>query len=368
MNDKPQDDSPDQKSQPQPSSPQELAADVARHKLEHIYNQSEPNQLKAADHQNPYQRTHNDNFDWREYHSAWQGYYQEYYRRYYHHLHSKKDFEKGAEAPAAVGDDSERAEALKKDLITQVQRHAKKLKHSHHFWPAISALAVGAVFLFVQFNSVLAAQVQSYVSPGAIEGQSLVITDPTSSTAVGPESRLIIPKINVDMPVNYDVATLNEDAIQQSLRDAAVHYKLPGADALPGQFGNNVILGHSSNDAFAAGQYKFAFVMADHLEPGDTFYLHYKGVRYTYKITEKKVIKPSELAALQTGYDKPMATLVTCTPIGTAINRLLIYADQINPDPLGATKPAQTETPALSEQDIPGNAPTLFEQIWKFFF
>lgn len=354
---------------PQVSDTQKQAADVTRHQIDNIYKNSPPNQLKQLTPDNPYERTHKDNFDWREYHSAWQSYYQEYYRRYYHHLNSKKDLEKKPEAPQATGDDSERAEVLKQDLLSQVQRHATKIKRSNHFWPAVSAAVVGLVFMFIQFNSVLVAQVEAYVSPGALEGKSLVVIDPTNNTNVGAESRLIIPKINVDMPVNYDVTTLNEEAIQLGLRDAAVHYKLPGANALPGQFGNNVILGHSSNDVFAQGQYKFAFVLADQLATGDTFYLHYQGTRYTYKITEKKVIKPSQLDALQIGADKPMVTIVTCTPAGTSINRLLIFAEQISPDPLAATQPEKpADNPAANNQVIPGNAPTLFEQIWKFFF
>lgn len=338
-----------------PAATNQQAANVVRGQIDELYAQA------AADPNNPYTKTQEENqFDWRTYHSAWQDYYKEYYRRYYHALSDQ------AQQPqTAVGSNEDTVE-VKKDILHQVRHQAKKFKQSSHFWPVVSALFVGFAFIFLQFNSILIAQVKAYVSPGALEGQNLVITNPVTNIAVGPEPRLIIPKINVDIPVNYDVTATDDPTVQLALRDAAVHYKLPGADSLPGQFGNTSILGHSSNDVFAAGSQKFALVLADHLEPGDTFYLHYNSVRYTYKVTEKKVINPDQVNALQMGYEKPMATLITCTPPGTALKRLLVFGEQINPDPLVASKPA--DTTQATEQTIPGNAPTLLQQIWGFLF
>jgi hypothetical protein len=65
-----------------------------------------------------------------------------------------------------------------------------------------------------------------------------------------------------------------------------------------------------------------------------------------------------------------MATLITCTPPGTALKRLLIFAEQISPDPGGAATAsagsAQTQTP--TNNTLVGNEPTLLDQIWGFFF
>lgn len=343
---------------PQHPAQQQAAATVARAQVDAALTQDQP----ATDVNNPYARTHHQGFDWRTYHSAWQDYYKEYYRRYYQAISDQQ----AGEAPPQP-EHQPTPESLKQDLLQTVKTQAHKFKKSSHFLPVLSALAVGCLFLFLQFNSIFIAQVRAYVSPGALEGQNLVITNPTENIQVGPEPRLVIPKINVDIPVNYDVTALDDATVQVALRDAAVHYKLPGADSVPGQFGNVGILGHSSNDVFAAGSQKFALVLADHLEPGDSFYLHYGGLRYTYKVTEKKVINPNEVGVLQVGYDKPMATLITCTPPGTALKRLLVFGEQINPDPAGATKPAET-TPDSNNQSIPGNSPTLLEQIWGLFF
>lgn len=372
-------------------------ADSARAELDRIYTHNPPNQTKeaqaAATHTaagqtdtNPYHRTHQENFDWRNYHSAWQNYYQQYYQRYYwqqlHAEHQKLTAGKAQEAaaqpdpksqiitgsdPAAV--QKAKVARLKQDITDTVKEQAKKARKSHHFVPIASAVGVGLLFLFLQFNSVMIAQVRAYVSPGNLSNESLIV-DPSATANVGPEPKLIIPKINVEVPVDYTVKGLTEAQIQTSLRDGATHYNLPGADALPGQAGNTVILGHSSNDIFNQGAYKFVFVLLDRLRPGDTFYLNYEGKRYIYKVTETKVIDPTQVGELQRGTGKPMATLVTCTPPGTALKRLVIFADQISPDPGASTQPSAPQPASETPQDttLPGNEPNWLDNIWNFFF
>ncbi len=372
------------------SEQQEAAAHIVREQIDRIYDSTPPNQPAAqkpepaAEQKIPeaYARTHQENFDWRQYHSAWQQYYQQYYQRYYwQHLHSERQKLAATAADQAVakqknvvvGIDPTAPKptqtvvaALRSDITNKVKERAQKVRKSHHFIPLLSAFGVGLVFLFLQFNSVVIAQIQSYVSPGAISNDSITI-NPSVAVNVGPEAKLIIPKINVEVPVDYAVASVNEADIQNSLRDGATHYKLPGANAVPGQDGNAVILGHSSNDIFNQGEYKFVFVLLDRLHPGDVFYLHYNGTRYIYRVTESRVIDPTDIKALQIGADKPMATLITCTPPGTALKRLIIFGEQISPDPGGAAASAAPTEPSQNAT-IPGNGPTVLDQIWQFFF
>ena len=374
-------------------------AAASRAQLDKIYDTNPPNQLKShptgamaetqlAEQQIPatYQRTHQENFDWRNYHSAWQNYYQQYYQRYYwQQLHAERQkihAVKSAEAalppieqPKQIiaaadpaGDKNAKITKLKQDITDSVKIQAKKARKSHHFIPVLSALGVGLAFLFLQFNSVVFAQVKAYVSPGNLSNESLIV-DPTVAANVGPEPKLVIPKINVDVPVDYSVTGLTEAQIQQSLRDGATYYNLPGANAKPGENGNTVILGHSSNDIFNQGEYKFVFVLLDRLKPGDTFYLNYQGKRFVYKVTETKVIDPTQVSTLQIGTSKPMATLVTCTPPGTALKRLVIFGEQISPDPGVAAQPEAPQTPNDSpETPLPGNEPSWLDNIWNFLF
>lgn len=90
---------------------------------------------------------------------------------------------------------------------------------------------------------------------------------------------------------------------------------IPGASSHPGQVGNTVLSGHSSNDVFAAGDYKFIFMQLDKLEIGDTIYANYEGVRYTYIVTGKEEVLPSQVDKLIYPTDKPVMTLITCTPL-----------------------------------------------------
>lgn len=380
------------------SPEQEAAANLAQQQIDRIYATAPPNQPaqtqpepqpepqpdeQPTPQENPYTRTHQENFDWRTYHSAWQNYYQQYYQRYYwQHLHGERQKLAASAADQAVASDSSvvvgvdpsapqpqqnMVQALKSDITKKVKERAAKVRKSHHFVPLISAIFVGLVFLFLQFNSVVFAQIQSYISPGAIASDAISI-NPSVAINVGPEPKLIIPKINVDVPVDYNVTTVNEADIQNSLRDGATHYKLPGANAVPGQNGNTVILGHSSNDVFNQGAYKFVFVLLDRLQPGDVFYLHYNGTRYIYRVAETRVIDPTDIKALQIGTDKPMATLITCTPPGTALKRLIIFAEQISPDPSGATATQNPVDEPTEQTTLAGNEPTLLDQIWQFFF
>jgi sortase A len=302
------------------------------------------------------------------YHTAWQQYYQQYYERYY--LSQLARMKPSAATPGEHAPEASPQEELTKDeavhelrdkLLGEVKFQSEKVRKSRHFMPILSALVVALVFLLLQYNRVMIAQVKSYVSPGAIDPQNIIL-DPTSTAKVGPEPKLIIPKINVDAPVVYGLGTVAESAVEKNLKNGVVHYELPGADSLPGQKGNTVILGHSSNDVFDDGNYKFVFVQLEKLQVGDIFYLNYNSTRYSYRVSDKKVILPNQVSTLIYPTDKPIVSLVTCVPVGTALKRLIVSAEQISPDPTQASAPAaaaKSNAPA----SIPGNSPTLLQRI-----
>ena len=359
----------------------EAAAQLMRQQISNIYDET-PTETQ---HRSPYKQTHDEqadhnaaattapNSDWKQYHSAWQSYYQQYYERYYlAQLHRRQQAIKPTTQPQQQASTSslptqeitedQAVNELRSKLLSEVKERSVKVRKSRHFMPLVAALSVALVFSLLQYNRLLVAQVKAYVSPGSINPQN-VILDPTTSTKVGPEPKVIIPKINVDAPVVYDVPSLAENVIQDKLRSGVVHYPIPGANSVPGQVGNTVILGHSSNDVFDDGAFKFVFVQLDKLEKGDTFYLNYQGTRYTYSVTEKKVIDPTEVSQLIIDTNKPIATLVTCTPPGTALKRLVVIAEQISPDPTKAA--SNTAAPASSKlPNIAGNSPTLFERLF----
>lgn len=371
----------------------EAAAQLMREQIDKLYDDhdisQQPTETPQPTAQNLYHQTHSEQTDhassqqhtdqWNQYHSQWQSYYQQYYERYYmgqlnqrqkqlagHQItqessHTPLMVTAGEPEPQTVSK-SQAVNDLRSQLLDRVKEQTKKVSGSKHFVPIVAAVLVALTFIFLQYNSVIFAQVRAYVSPGSINPANLIV-DPTTDTKVSADPRIIIPKINVDAPVVYDLTTLKESVVQEKLKGGVVHYPIPGANAMPGQKGNTVILGHSSNDVFDDGGYKFVFVQLNNLEKGDTFYLNYNGTRYTYSVTEKKVIDPTQVSELVTDNTKPLATLVTCTPPGTALKRLVVIAEQISPDPDQAAQSEQGSGDS-SNVSIPGNSPSIFERLF----
>lgn len=333
--------------------------------------------------ENPYHRTHQEHAQiqpdqWQQYHSAWQEYYQKYYERYYMgqvHRAQRSLEEKAAQAttppiaelPAQISitqepmDHDEALYDLRSKLLGQLQDSAKKARKSRHFIPITAALGVMLLFLFLQYNRVLFANVQAYISPGNIDPANIII-DPTTDVVVSSDPKLIIPKINVDVPVIYNT-TPDYTSQMKAMESGIAHFGIPGANSRPGQIGNTVLSGHSSNDILDGGNYKFIFARLDKLAKGDTIFINYESKRYTYAVTKTEVVKPTEVNKLIYPTNKPVLTLITCTPIGTATNRLLVTAEQISPDPnRAATAPSGSSTG--EPVDIPGNSPTFVERIF----
>lgn len=335
---------------------------------------------------NPYNRTHTEHplpqaEQWKTYHSAWQTYYQKYYEAYYEHQQAQKAAAEPAASgffdqqptttlqsalPEEDGTDITKDQALfelRQKLLGKVRGQAKKIRRSKHFIPIAAALGVVLIFVFLQYNRVFIATVNAYVSPGSVDPQNIVI-DPSADTAVSADPRLIIPKINVDVPAIYGIGP-DHDSQMSAMEKGVAHFSIPGANSHPGEVGNTVLSGHSSNDLFDSGDYKFIFAQLEKLKEGDTIYANYEGKRYTYVITKMEVVKPTQVSALVYPTDKPVMTLITCTPLGTAQNRLLVTAEQISPDPSSASSaPAGSGTTSADSADIPGSSPTFFERLF----
>ena len=97
---------------------------------------------------------------------------------------------------------------------------------------------------------------------------------------------------------------------------------------------------------------------------GDTIYANYEGKRYTYSVTKKEVVLPTEVGKLVYETDKPVMTLITCTPLGTALKRLLVTAEQVSPNPNESAAPAPVVEEDARSAPIPGNSPTFLQRIF----
>lgn len=233
-----------------------------------------------------------------------------------------------------------------------------KLQPKHHLQSLLFGLGMGLIviiiFLFGFFNEVVIAP---FIQPSRVSAATpLIVGD--GGIAPTPTPEVIIPKINVEIPVDYSQTTTNEADIENALEGGVVHYP---TTALPGHDGNAAFFGHSSNNIFNKGKYKFAFVLLHTLRQGDIFYLTYNKKVYIYKVIDRRIVEPSDVGVLNSiPGQTATATLITCDPPGTSLHRLVVVGQQISPDPATNAKAANPPDTETAPTTLPGNGPTLW--------
>lgn len=395
----------------------EAAANVVRQKLAAIY-ADEPNaRQEAAEienmraplsrHQQYMQSLNDSGKSWAEIQNAWHEYYvalpdhekhkvwQEFYAANQTSTpaqqHIYQHDARSLETPSAPGEDTKptvkaadftpaipsaprkpsarpSVNDIKKRIRDTVSANGA-VKTKDHLKSLAFGLASGAVvvfiFLFGFFNEVLIAP---FIQPSRQVTETPVIVD-TASAVVGDTPKVLIPKINVEIPTDYTQTTLDNKTIESALDNGIVHYP---STVRPGQAGNAAFFGHSSNNIFNSGKYKFAFVLLHKLVEGDTFYLSYEGKAYAYQVISRRVVEPTEVSVLgPVPNETATATLITCDPPGTSLKRLVVVGRQISPDPGGNAVPSDTN-PLLATAEpaanLPGNGPTLWSRMWNAVF
>ena len=129
--------------------------------------------------------------------------------------------------------------------------------------------------------------------------------------------RIFIPKIGVDQ---YVVEGVNVD----DLRKGPGHYP---TTQMPGHEGNSAIAGHRTT-------YGAPFGDLDQLAVGDEIRVVTLQGLFRYKVTEQRVVDPSQIEVLdptpdpaRPGHDLATLTLTTCNPKYSASQRLIIRAE-----------------------------------------
>lgn len=383
----------------------QTAAQIARKKVLAAYARSAKKPAENPEDNNSHMRDEPiapkiDSESWKKYHSAWQDYYQKYYSDYYSKAartyvekERLKDARAKAEEEEILGSlarasmktdkkaglsltrqedgvnsrqdfmhDESIKDRLRQTIRKKATENAKKTRRKRHLIPIISGVAVVLLILFLQYNRLIFAPIMAYVSPGNAPASEIEAIDPTITQTVSADPRLIIPKINVDVPINFNISL---DEVMEAMNNGVAHYRIAGASAFPGEIGNLVITGHSAGDVYSSNPYKYIFSGLERLEDGDLIYVNYNSVRYTYRVVKKEVIEPSNVSALVVDTNKPLITLVTCTPLGTSRYRLLVTGEQISPSYDGAEK-SEVVIDQNSSEALPSNEPSFFEGAWNW--
>ena len=224
--------------------------------------------------------------------------------------------------------------------------------------PVIIAVSAFALILLLFKAPVILSQISYNSTPKSNE--SSIITPATDAIPTSPT--ITIPKINVSAPIVFE-PSFDEAKIQKSLEGGVVHY---GSTPLPGERGNSVIVGHSSNDWWEPGNYKFVFVLLDKLIPGDRYSVNYNGKKYIYEVTVVKVVEPTDVSVLAVT-PEPTMTLITCTPPGTSWKRLVVQARQVSPEVSSDGNITIAQADQSQTSSLPGSAPSLTDQVVNFF-
>ncbi len=139
---------------------------------------------------------------------------------------------------------------------------------------------------------------------------------PTSTLDLMPpnenaDGHLIIPTIGVNGPV---ILSDTQSALNKGF------WHIPGS-AVPGQHGNIVV---SSHRWLYRPPNPVTFYRIDEVKIGDPVYYNFDKKRYTYQVTETKVVDPTDVHILDQNEDK--LTLFTCHPLFSTKQRYVVIA------------------------------------------
>lgn len=153
--------------------------------------------------------------------------------------------------------------------------------------------------------------------------EPLLSPDGTEITPVSQDFSIVIPKIGVNADVIPGVDPTNySDALEAGVAHASTSF-------LPGEDGTVYLFSHSTNYDWFVKDLNAVFYLVKNLDSGDNVILIYKGKRYTYKITDKRIVSPKSTSYLYPYAGRKNLILQTCWPPGSVSQRLLIFADLI---------------------------------------
>lgn len=191
-------------------------------------------------------------------------------------------------------------------------------------------LAVTSAYFGVRFivnaGSDVASVAKNETSPSAKQKFLPAIFSGIKTFSVNKsDTRLIIPKINVDAPIVFP-EKFDEKAILKDLNKGTVWYS---NSVLPGQKGTSVILGHSANEKTPKLPYMNIFTRLDELKAGDQIIIRTNGKNYVFRVNSQMIFSPEGQEpnfALSNGAN---IILVTCWPDGRPWKRLGVSASLI---------------------------------------
>ncbi|HYC79952.1 MAG TPA: sortase [Candidatus Binatia bacterium] len=186
----------------------------------------------------------------------------------------------------------------------------------------VIALIIIASLIVISNEEYFSKEFNYYLNPPQ---QQTINTDSTKEDGTNrvQPNMIWVWSLDINAPITY-VEEVDEELFQNALQNGVVHYP---KTAPPGQNGNVYIFGHSSDFAFAKGNYKTVFALLPKVEIGAEIGISdAEGKLYRYKVEKKFSTSPRDLEVLKQDYTKKQLTLQTSYPIGTALRRYIVVA------------------------------------------
>lgn len=135
---------------------------------------------------------------------------------------------------------------------------------------------------------------------------------------------IMIPKIGASAKVIPNVDPTNETEFLSVLQEGVAHAK---GTVFPGMQGTTYLFAHSTDTWWHVGRYNAVFYLLKDLSVGDEIIILFEGERYTYHVSEKRILDASDVSLLSNAQEeKEQLVLQTCWPPGTTWKRLFIVA------------------------------------------
>ena len=148
-----------------------------------------------------------------------------------------------------------------------------------------------------------------------------------------PTNRLIIPAINLDVPLvetsiaNYKDFT--ESTFDDDLENWVVKYPTTPS---PGEWWNAFFFGHTSQEYWKSNPYGTVFRRIPQLRENDKIQVVRDWVLYEYKVLKTVIVKPKEVNNTYVNFwdeNKEYITLMWCYPIWRTDKRIMVFAERI---------------------------------------
>ncbi len=133
-----------------------------------------------------------------------------------------------------------------------------------------------------------------------------------------------IPKINASSEIIPDIDPNNRPIYEEALNKGVAHAQ---NTALPGE-GFSFVFAHSSLPPWKMTRVNTPFLRLGELEAGDEIIVYKYAKRLSFAVEYIEVVSPHEVDKVY-GTQEPYLVLMTCSPVGVSLRRLLVFARQV---------------------------------------